>query len=96
MNMNEQVIIKAYADLVAEVFLRLRNGHFAADEQLRDLGDALHNISGILGEYGTWIDDAGYRRLYLRRYDSRWADKGLALEKFFDERMQFQSSPRSA
>ena len=74
-----QVLQSAYADLVSRVFLCLRNRVFKDEDQLHELGDALHNISGILGSYGAWIEDQEYRALYLRPYDSRWGTKGLAL-----------------
>ncbi len=87
----EKIIQLAYADLVSEVFLRLRNDFFKDRDQVHELGDALHNISGILGNYGSWIEDQEYRRLYLKHYDSLWGSKGLALEAFLDERIKFHS-----
>jgi hypothetical protein len=90
MNTPEKVIQFAYADLVREVFLHLRNRLIQDPDQLHDLGDALHNICGMLGEEG-WICDQEYRRLYLKYYDSRWGSKGLALEAFLDERIKLHS-----
>lgn len=87
----QRVIQLAYADLISEVFLRLRNGEITDKDQLHDLGDSLHNISGILGNYGAWIDDHEYRRIYLKRYDSLWSSKRTALEAFLDERIKFHS-----
>ena len=84
---SREIIQLAYSDLVSEVFLHLREGSFNESSQLRDLGDALHNISGVLGKYGTWIDDENYRELYLRPYDKRWGSKGLVLEDFLIERI---------
>ena len=84
---SREIIQLAYSDLVSEVFLHLRNGSFNEGSQLHDLGDALHNVSGILGSYGTWIDDENYRELYLRPYDKRWGSKGLVLEDFLIERI---------
>jgi len=86
-----QVIQAAYADLVSRVFLCIRNRVFKDEDQLHELGDALHNVSAILGSYGAWIDDQEYRALYLRPYDSRWATKGLALESYLNERIEFHS-----
>jgi hypothetical protein len=90
MDTPERIIQLAYADLVSEVFLRIRNKNFNED-QLHDLADALHNISGILGNYGTWIGDKEYRRLYLKHFDTVWGSKGLALEAFLDERIKFHT-----
>lgn len=87
----EKVIQLAYADLIGEVFLRLRNDLFKDRDQVHDLGDALHNISGILGSYGAWIEDQKYRELYLRPYDEQWGSKGLVLEDFLDERIEVHS-----
>ena len=88
---SEKTIQLAYADLVSRVFLDLGNHVFKEEEQLHDLGDALHNISGILGRYAEWIDDEKYRNLYLRPYDMRWGDRGLALETFLQERIAHYS-----
>lgn len=92
MNADAQVIQIAYADLVAHVFLCIRNGEIVDRQQLHDLGDALHNVSGMLGRYGRWIDDHQYRTLYLKHYDAIWGHKGLALEAFLDDRMQSYST----
>jgi hypothetical protein len=86
----------AYADLVARAFLHIRNRASRSDEELHDLADALHNISGILGEYGAWIDDAGYRSQYLKPYDARWGSAGLSLEAFLDERIAHHTKWRRA
>jgi hypothetical protein len=91
MNHHTRVIQLAYADLVGHVFLYLRNGCITNPQQLHDLADALHNVSGILGDYGAWIDDQEYRRLYFKHYDTLWGDKYLALERFLDERIAFHS-----
>jgi hypothetical protein len=85
----EKIIQLAYAHLISEVFLHLRNGMMKDQDQLRDLGDALHNISGILGAYGAWIDDPKYRTLYLIPYDTRWGTQGLSLELFLNARIDF-------
>jgi len=94
MGANQQIIQLAYADLVSEVFLRIRNTTFS-EAQLHDLGDAFHNISGILGNYGGWIEDQEYRRLYLKHYDAVWGSKGLALEAFLDARISFHTEKGS-
>ena len=87
------LVRKAYADLVSAVFLNIRNAQYSDASQLRDLGDALHNISGVLGDYGAWIEDGEYRRLYVRPYDEKWKSSGFrmerGLEKFLDERLLF-------
>src|SRR5262245_55540902 len=66
-------VLRAYADLLNQVFLFLRSrSHSLDQEELFDLADALHNIGGILADYGAWTDDENYRRLYLRPFDRRW------------------------
>jgi hypothetical protein len=81
-------ILWAYSRLLDQVFLYLRNASHGIEpitaKQLFDLGDALHNISGILSGYGSWIDDENYRQLYLRPYDRCWASVGFGLEAFLD------------
>jgi hypothetical protein len=87
-------VYRAYLDLVVDAFLYFRSHvgqNTANQEELRDLADALHNISGILGDYGAWIDDMKYREMYLRRYDNQWAKEGFGLERFIDERVAYYS-----
>jgi hypothetical protein len=91
MNDHTRTIQLSYADLVGHVFLCLRSGRITNPQQLHDLADALHNVSGILGHYAAWIDDQKYRQLYLKHYDTLWGDKTLALERFLDERIAFHS-----
>jgi hypothetical protein len=91
MNATETIIQRAYADLAGEVFLRIRNRIFTDAEQLSELGDAMHNIAGVLLDHGTWIEDEKYRELYLRPYDTRWGSRGIALEKYLDERIDLYS-----
>lgn len=71
----------AYTRLVEIVFINIRNNTIKNKEQLRDLAAALHNIGGILTAYGTWVDDAKFRQLYLQPYDKKWGQNGLNLEK---------------
>ena len=83
-------LLRAYADLLNQVFLFLRGrSHDKAldQEELFDLADALHNIGGILADYGAWTDDEKYRRLYLRPFDRKWGRKSLRLEEFLQSRL---------
>ena len=83
-------VLRAYADLLNQVFLFLRSrSHDKALEleELFDLGDALHNIGGILVDYGAWTDDETYRRLYLRPFDLKWGNKSLQMEQFLQSRL---------
>jgi hypothetical protein len=62
-------VLRAYADLLNQVFLftRGRSHDKALDnDELFDLADAMHNVGGILADYGVWTDDDKYQRLYLR------------------------------
>jgi hypothetical protein len=87
----ETIVCAAYADLVGRAFLELRNRTIKEEDQIHDLGDALHNVSGVLVSHGAWIEDEEYRRLYLRPYDTRWRGRGLMLESFLQERVEFHS-----
>jgi hypothetical protein len=63
-------VLRAYADLLNQVFLFLRGrSHDKSldQEELFDLADALHNIGGVLADYGAWTDDEKYRRLTFVR-----------------------------
>ncbi|MDF3057034.1 MAG: hypothetical protein K0R17_1249 [Rariglobus sp.] len=95
MNHAPDAIHHAYAALVARVFLNIRNNRYTEKEELHDLGDALHNISGILGNYGAWIEDEEYRRLYIRPYDAKWSSKTLNLEQFLDESIRSYSEKKN-
>jgi len=75
----------AYAKLTEYVFCHIRNGTITEPHQLRDLADAMHNVSGILADYGSWVDDSKYRELYLRHYDQVWGHLGLKLEQCLDD-----------
>jgi hypothetical protein len=83
-------VLRAYADLLNQVFLFLRGrSHDKAldQEELFDLADALHNIAGILAGYGVWTDDEKYRRLYLRPFDRKWEKKSIRLEEFLQSKL---------
>jgi hypothetical protein len=83
-------VLRAYADLLNQVFLFLRGrSHDKGldQEELFDLADALHNIGGILADYGAWTDDEKYRRLYLRPFDRKWGNKSIRLEEFLQSRL---------
>jgi hypothetical protein len=87
-------VLRAYADLLNQVFLFLRGrSHDTALDQkeILDLADALHNIGGILADYGAWTDDEMYRRLYLRPFDRKWGNKSLRLEEFLQSRLDEHS-----
>lgn len=87
-------VYRAYVDLVKESFSYFRmcvEQPNSNKEELHDIADALHNISGILVAYGSWIDDAEYRRLYIRRFDDRWASSGFGMEAFLDARIAYHS-----
>jgi hypothetical protein len=83
-------VLRAYADLLNQVFLFLRGrSHDKAldQEELFDLAETLHNIGGILADYGAWTDDEKYRRLYLRPFDKKWGSESLRLEEFLQSRL---------
>ena len=86
------IILRAYAALLNQVFLFLRGRSHSRDginkDEIHDLADALHNISCIIADYGTWTDDQKYREFYLRPYDKKWAKGGLGLEAFLDEKIK--------
>lgn len=84
-------VLRAYADLLGQVFLylRARSQAKALDrDEIHDLADALHNIGGLLADYGSWTDDEKYRRYYLRPFDAKWGSRGLHLEAFLESRLQ--------
>jgi hypothetical protein len=84
------VVLRAYADLLNQVFLFLRcRSHDKAldQDELFDLADALHNIGGILADYSAWTDDEKYRRLYLRPFDRKWGNKSIRLEEYLQSRL---------
>jgi hypothetical protein len=79
-------LMRAYTDLLYQVFLFLRSGGIETEELIH-LTDALHNLSSMLTDYGVWIDDSEFRRLHLRPFDQRWRKQVFGLEKFLDERL---------
>jgi hypothetical protein len=84
-------VLRAYADLLNQVFLflRSRSHHIALNqEELFDLGDALHNIGVIFADYGAWTDDENYRPLYLRPFDRKWGNQSIRLEEFLQSRLE--------
>jgi hypothetical protein len=88
-------VLRAYADLLNQVFLFLRGrSHHKAlgQEELFDLADALHNIAGILVDYGACTDDEKYRRLYLRPFDRKWENKSIRLEEFLQFKLDENST----
>jgi hypothetical protein len=81
------VVLRAYGDLLDRVFLSLRSRDVGGEE-LHDLADTMHNISAIIVDYGSWVDDERYRQLYLRPFDAKWGKSGLTLEGFLNSRLQ--------
>ena len=84
-------VLRAYGDLINQVFLFLRTrsrGDDLAEGELFDLADAMHNIAGIIVDYGAWTDDEKYRRLYLRPFDSKWGARSIRLEQYLEARLQ--------
>ena len=63
--------------LLYEVALFMRNRSEEINpEQLRDLGDAIHNLPQALIEYGDFFDETLIRETYLAPYDEKWAKSG--------------------
>lgn len=87
-SVSTRTLQKAYSDLVSWVFRAIRNGIYASPEELYDVADALHNANGVLADYGSWIEDEEYRRLYLQPFDSKWAHKTFSLEDYLKERIE--------
>ena len=88
------VIFRAYADLVYQVFLYLRShsGELATNQEgLHDLADAMHNIGDFFTNYGAWIDDEQYRLYYLRPFDKKWGASMFGLEEFLEQRLRVHS-----
>jgi hypothetical protein len=86
-----EVVLRAYADLVNQVFLFLRSrSHTSKSEQqeIQALADAMHNVGSIFSDYGAWTDDKKYRALYLRPFDSQWGRSTFRLEEYLDGRLQ--------
>jgi hypothetical protein len=83
-------VLRAYMDLLGQVFLflrgRSRNGIDSGE--LFALADALHNVPELLTDYGAWVNDTKFRELYLRPFDERWAAKAFSLEEFLDRQLQ--------
>lgn len=88
-------LLRAYGDLINEVylFLRSRSRNDIGDEELFDLADAMHNIAGIVMDYGEWTDDENYRELYLRPFDKKWGKSSIQLERFLESRLQEHVKP---
>lgn len=60
--------------LLYQVALFIRNcAHEIEQEQLFDLGDAIHNVPESLTEYGHYFDEQEIRDIYLAAYDRKWA-----------------------
>ena len=60
--------------LLYRVALFLRNhANEIRQEQLSDLGDAIHNVPASLTEYGHYFDEQVIREMYLATYDKKWA-----------------------
>jgi len=72
------------------VFVHLRNydATQAEREEIADLGDALHNLAQFLTEYGEWIDDEKFRKLFIRPFDEKWGDSSINLEKILKHELK--------
>lgn len=84
-------VLRAYGDLLNEVFMFLRGMSRTQAincEELFDLADAMHNIAGIIVDYGEWTDDKKYRKLYLEPFDEKWGSKSFRLVDYLDARLQ--------
>lgn len=83
-------ILRAYGDLVNQVFvfLRSRSHRGLCEEEIFDLADAMHNIGDLMTSYGWWTDDEKYRELYLRPFDKKWEKSSIRLEEFLESRLQ--------
>lgn len=91
-----EVVLRAYADLVNQVFLFLRGRSHASkldQEEIHALADAMHNVGGIFADYGAWTDDEKYRELYLRPFDAQWGKSAFRLEDFLECRLREYSRP---
>src|SRR6266700_1088726 len=89
-------VLRAYGDLINQVFLFLRVRSHNKDlnhEELFDLADAMHNIAGIIMDYGAWTDDEKYRELYLRPFDAKWGKNSIRLEQFLESRLREHLKP---
>ncbi|HEX4795139.1 MAG TPA: hypothetical protein VH370_15195 [Humisphaera sp.] len=53
------------------LFIR-NNANEIGQEQLSDLGDAVHNVPASLTEYGHYFDEKKIRDQYLAVYDQKW------------------------
>jgi hypothetical protein len=85
------VILRAYGDLIRQVFLFLRIHARAGDinqEAMFDLADAMHIVAEVLTDYGAWVDDEKYRALYLRPFDTKWGQRSIQLEQFLERRLR--------
>jgi len=82
-------VLRAYSDLIYQVFLFLRaRCNNIDEEELFDLADAMHNVGGIITDYGIWTDDEKYRRLYLRPFDKKWGNSSIRLEEYLESRLK--------
>jgi hypothetical protein len=84
-------ILTAYARLIDRAFAYIRSKSFINDDKVRDqigdLADALHNVSGILTDYGGWTDDERFRELYLRPFDRKWGKEVFRMERFLEQEL---------
>jgi hypothetical protein len=85
-NLAPEPAFRAYHYLLYDVAVYIRNCYQRmSEEQLSDLGNAIHNIPQFLVEYGPW-DNATFRKRYLEPYDHKWAREGtLCLIKCLEE-----------
>ncbi|HMF18403.1 MAG TPA: hypothetical protein VKE98_14430 [Gemmataceae bacterium] len=87
-------ILRAYGDLINQVFLFLRaSSHHIDHAELFDLADAMHNVATIVMDYGAWTDDKKYREYYLRPFDAKWGKTSIQLEQYLESRLQEHLKP---
>ena len=72
-NLPPEPYLSAALYLLHQVALSMRNyADTISQEQLSDLGDAIHNVPESLTEYGHYFDEQKVREIYLAAYDKKW------------------------
>jgi len=73
-NLPPEPYFSAALYLLYMVSLFIRNkANSISQEQLSDLGDAIHNVPESLTEYGHYFDEQMIREHFLSPYDNKWA-----------------------
>ena len=97
-------LLRACLSLIHRVFVDIRSSGRFGDKQGRyveDMADAMHNVSSLIANYGTgWLTDEKFRSIYLRNFDTRWANaegSALSLEAeladFAEELQRWRTRP---